>query len=123
DTLLEERAGRSIREIFETEGEPGFRERESALLEERSALKEHVIATGGVAILSEDNRGRLLQGTVVWLWAPAEVLWQRMQTDPATTSQRPDLAQGGLAEVEEMLAARAPFYEACQHVTVDASQQ
>jgi shikimate kinase len=46
-----------------------------------------------------------------------------MQTDPTTSEQRPDLAQGGLAEVEELLAARTPIYEACQHFTADSTEQ
>jgi 3-dehydroquinate dehydratase/shikimate dehydrogenase len=122
DATLEQRVGSSIRELFDSEGEDAFRQHEAALLDEFCQLDEHIIATGGGVILSEENRARLGQGTVVWLWAPADVLWQRMQADPATAQQRPDLAQGGLAEVEELLAARAPYYEACQHVTVDASQ-
>lgn len=122
DMYLEESVGKSIREIFATEGEDSFRAQESALLDGFCELDEYVVATGGGVILSEDNRMRLVNGTVVWLWAPADVLWQRMQADPATAEQRPDLAQGGLAEVEAMLAERSSYYEACQHFTIDASQ-
>ncbi len=120
DALLEERAGRSIREIFATDGEAAFRAMESTLLDELSGLEDYVIATGGGAVMSEENRARLTKGLVVWLKAPADLLWQRMQADPTTSEQRPDLAQGGLTEVEELLAARAPTYEACQHFTADA---
>jgi shikimate kinase len=46
-----------------------------------------------------------------------------MQSDPATTEQRPDLAQGGIAEIEAMLQVRTPIYEACQHLTIDVAEQ
>jgi shikimate kinase len=123
DALLEQHAGRSIREIFAEEGEAGFRSREATLLEELCRLEEHVIATGGGVVLTEENRARLQHGSVVWLQAPADVLWQRLQVDPATSEQRPDLAQGGLAEIEELLAARIQLYEMCQQFTIDAAAE
>jgi shikimate kinase len=123
DAVLEERAGQSIRQIFAAEGEPGFRAREAALLQELSGLQDHVIATGGGVILREENRAALKRGAVVWLRAPADVLWQRMQADVTTSERRPDLAQGGRAEVEELLRVREPLYQACQDFTVEASAQ
>src|SRR4029079_14620217 len=56
DTYLEQSVGRTIREIFDTEGEAVFREHEANLLNEFCQLDEHVVATGGGAIMSEDNR-------------------------------------------------------------------
>jgi shikimate kinase len=123
DAVLEERAGQSIRQIFATEGEAGFRVREAALLQELCGLQDHVIATGGGIILREENRAALKRGAVVWLRAPADVLWQRMQEDVTTSERRPNLAQGGLAEIDEMLRVREPLYQACQEFTVDASAQ
>ena len=123
DHLLEERAGRSIRQIFAEEGETGFRNQETAILTELSEKQDHVIATGGGVILRAENRELLKQGCVVWLKAPADVLWQRMQQDVATLQRRPDLAQGGLAEVEELLRVRTPHYEACQDYTVDTVER
>jgi shikimate kinase len=123
DHLLEERAGRTIRQIFAEEGEIGFRNKESAVLAELSAKQEHVIASGGGVILQEENRQLLKQGCVVWLKAPADVLWRRMQQDATTMERRPDLAQGGLAEVEELLRVRTPHYEACQDFTVDTVER
>ena len=73
--------------------------------------------------LRSENRARLKQGTVVWLKAPADVLWQRMQVDATTAERRPNLAQGGLAEIDELLRVRTPLYEACQDFTVDAAEQ
>jgi shikimate kinase len=122
DALLEERAGRTIRQVFADEGETSFRDQESAILRELGQLDEHVIATGGGVILREENRACLKNGTVVWLHAPAGVLWQRLQDDAATSERRPNLAQGGLAEIEELLRVRTPLYEACCDFAVDASQ-
>ena len=123
DAVLEERAGESIRQIFAAEGETGFRSKEAALLRELCGLQHHVIATGGGVILREENRAALKGGAVVWLRAPADVLWQRMQADATTSERRPNLAQGGLAEIEELLRVREPLYQACQDLTVDASEQ
>ena len=121
DALLEERAGKTIRQIFEADGEASFRDLESAVLCDLCQLGNHVIATGGGVVLREENRACLKQGKVVWLKAPAAVLWQRLQVDATTRERRPNLAQGGLAEIEEMLRVREPIYHACQEFTVDAS--
>src|SRR5262245_25909137 len=56
DTVLERRAGMSVRAVFAAEGEPGFRDRESAVLAELCRLGRHVIATGGGVVLREPNR-------------------------------------------------------------------
>ena len=109
DTLLEERAGRTIREVFADEGEAGFRDRESAVLRSLPAGR-CVVATGGGVVLRPENRDVLKRGTAVWLTAPPAVLWERMQADATTAARRPNLAQGGLAEVESLLAARTPHY-------------
>src|SRR3954451_19032791 len=67
DTLLESRAGQSIRALFASEGEAVFRQREADLLAELCQLRNHVIATGGGVVLREDNRRLLRQaGLVVW---------------------------------------------------------
>jgi shikimate kinase len=112
DEHLEATAGRSVAEIFASEGEAGFRLREALALEELCARVGYVIATGGGAVLREANR-RLLQtcGFVVWLAAPPEALWARLRTDPNTTARRPNLtAAGGEDEVKALVAAREPLY-------------
>lgn len=123
DAVLEERAGKSIRQIFADDGEAAFRDLESAILGELCTLENHVFATGGGVVLREENRVCLKQGVVVWLRASADVLWQRMQQDITTAERRPNLGQGGLAEIEELLRAREPLYEACSDVTVDVEKR
>lgn len=123
DTVLETDAGRSIRDIFATEGEGGFRDRESATLRKLAGGNRAVIATGGGVILRPENRELLrATGFVVWLTAPAELLWDRISIDPTTAVRRPNLAGGGLGEVKALLAVREPLYALTAHATVDASQ-
>jgi shikimate kinase len=122
DVVLEQRSRRTIGEIFAVEGEPAFRDLESALLVELCQYTRHVIATGGGVILRADNRQRLKEaGRVVWLTAEAPILWQRLQSDAAT--HRPNLSVGGLAEIEEMLRVRQTHYEACADWTVDTTHR
>lgn len=123
DTILEADARKSIRDIFSTEGEGGFRDRESATLQKLAGGERAVIATGGGVILRPENRELLRRGGfVVWLTAPAELLWDRISIDPTTAARRPNLAGGGLDEVRGLLTVREPLYAATAHATVDASR-
>jgi shikimate kinase len=119
DGLLEERAGKTIRQIFAEEGEASFRDRESAMLREIARSELCVVATGGGVVLRSENRDCLRQGEVVWLQARAEVLWTRLQADTTTQDRRPNLAGGGLPEVEELLAQRGPLYESCADLRIE----
>src|SRR4051812_32333065 len=75
DVLLERRAGMTIREVFEREGEAGFRDREAAVLRELCGLRDHVIATGGGVVLREENRDAMRRaGDVIYLTADPETL-------------------------------------------------
>src|SRR5437762_782279 len=69
DAELEARCGRSIREMFASEGEEGFRRHEAEVLRQLSGRASVVIATGGGVVLREDNRELLKRGKVVWLTA------------------------------------------------------
>ncbi len=119
DAVLAERFGLSIRRIFAEEGEAGFRAKETAILQELCQLQDFVIATGGGIVLRPENRIKLLLGRVVWLKAEPKVLWRRLQEDPSTLEKRPNLAEGGLAEVEKLVEARTPLYEKCADLVVD----
>jgi shikimate kinase len=119
DTVLEGQFGRTIREIFATEGEAGFRDKEAAVLADLCNRTETVIATGGGIVLWEENRRRLKRhGFVAWLTADPATLLARIQADPTTAERRPALVGGGLAEVEQLLAVREPLYRACADVIV-----
>jgi shikimate kinase len=122
DVVLESCHGRSIRQIFAEDGEAAFRDKEAALLVDLCNLREYVIATGGGVVLRPENRLRLRQaGRVVWLTADPPTLWRRLQQDVTTAERRPTLTVGGLAEIEELLRAREPFYRECAHLVVDTA--
>lgn len=122
DAELEKRYGRSIRAIFEAEGEAGFRDKEATVLGDLCRLPRHVIATGGGVVLRESNRELLRRwGRVVWLTADVETLWQRVQADSATAERRPPLISGGRAEMEEILHFREPLYRQCADLIVETA--
>jgi shikimate kinase len=123
DEFLEAKAGMTIREIFAVEGEAGFRNRESAVLAELTTRSPLVLATGGGAVLREENRRNLRDsGFNVWLSADAETLWDRLQTDPTTRERRPNLAGGGLEEVTRMLTLREPLYRELANLEIPAGE-
>jgi len=121
DRVLVERTGVPVATIFEIEGEEGFRRRESAVLAEIATRENCVIATGGGVVLAESNR-RLMResGTVVYLRARLENLWERTRHD----STRPLLSTPNpRAKLAELLEARDPLYRDAAHVVVDTGSQ
>src|SRR5688572_1761916 len=82
DQEIEKRTGVKVSTIFELEGEAGFRKRETAVIQELSQLSNIIMATGGGAILAEENRQLLkTNGTVIYLRANVNELWHRMRND------------------------------------------
>lgn len=110
DQLIEERTGVSISYIFEIEGEPGFRERETRLFAEVSNETHTVISTGGGIILNPENRQVMHQhGQVVYLKASMEILWERLkgsQNRPLLQTADPK------AKIAELLRQRESLYNA-----------
>lgn len=82
DATLEQTAGCSIPEIFADAGEAGFRELETAVLDQLAGWHSLVVATGGGVVTRPVNWGHLQQGVVIWLDAPETVLLDRLQADP-----------------------------------------
>jgi shikimate kinase len=121
DQLIEARTGVRIAEIFEVEGEAGFRARESAAIEELAAESNVVLATGGGAILSERNRAILKsRGTVIYLRASVRELLHRTRHD----KNRPLLrTPDPKARLTELLMAREPLYLEVAHLIVDTGSQ
>lgn len=117
DDVVEQQAGRSIADIFATDGEAEFRRLESKVLAELVTQSPLVIAAGGGAILKEENRTLLRNaGTVIWLTAPANVLASRITSDESTADRRPSLTGKSVAdEVAEVLSARQTFYSDAAH--------
>ena len=121
DRELVERTGVSVATIFEIEGEEGFRRRESALLAELAARPGLVVATGGGAVLGEANRELMrANGTVVYLRARLDRLWERTRHDSSRPLLRTPDPRDTLAK---LLESREPLYLGCAHVVVDTGAQ
>ena len=114
DLFVIEQANCSIAEIFSSEGESGFRDRESEALLSLSQRPPAVIATGGGVILRETNREVMTRaGFIVLLTAPISVLADRITRDPSSKAARPTLVQDALSvqqEIQELSDARSDLY-------------
>lgn len=112
DVELERTAGRTICEIFATDGEPTFRQLERENLIRLLQRDRLVLAAGGGAILNaETRRDFRAAGPVVWLQAKPETSAARVMADPATAVRRPNLTStGGVEEFRTILQQREPLY-------------
>ena len=121
DEEVERRCGVRIPVIFDIEGEAGFRARETQVIGELCALERIVLATGGGAVLTQDNRRRLAaRGTVVYLHARPAHLWQRVRHD----RNRPLLASADpQGKLEELYAERDPLYREVADLVLDSGKQ
>jgi shikimate kinase len=108
DHVIEERAGADVAWIFDVEGEEGFRERETHVIDELTMMDGVVIATGGGAVVRECNRKMLgARGCVIHLDSPLERLLERTHKD----KKRPLLKSGDPEEtLSRLKRARAPLY-------------
>ena len=106
------------------EGETAFRDKETTILLGVTAGERQVIATGGGAILREENVAALRTSSlVVYLTTRPDVLAQRVARRPG---ERPLLTAGEeptLTLILRMLAARGPLYQSASHVLVDTSDR
>ena len=109
DHMIEDRCGVSISTIFDIEGEEGFRKREVKMLQELCDKTDMVLATGGGAITSEENRILLRKtGYVVYLQTSIETQLARTQK----TRNRPLLENVDAQEkLTELMEQRGKLYE------------
>lgn len=121
DHEIERRTGVNIPLIFELEGEAGFRAREAAIIEELTQQENLVLATGGGAVLNPQNRENLRRnGTVIYLRAKVEDLWQRTRHD----KNRPLLQTADpRGKLKELFAQRDPLYQEVADIIVDSGEQ
>ena len=109
DTLIEERTGKSVAEIFAQNGEASFREIERSLVKELGAKTGMVISTGGGLAANAENLSALKEtALVVCLWASPETIWERVRNQ----THRPLLHdKDPLVKIRSLLTAREPFYK------------
>jgi shikimate kinase len=110
DEMVEAATGKTVRAIFAELGESEFRRLEKEALEQARDRKQTVIALGGGAYISEENRAVIDQiGEAVWLDCPLEICLARIKRD----GSRPLLASE--AEMKILLDRRRPFYALADH--------
>ena len=120
DHMIEERCGVSIATIFDIEGEDGFRIRETKMLRELCERTGTVLATGGGAIVSEENRILLRKGYVVYLKTSIETQLARTQKN----QNRPLLENVDAQEkLEELMRDRGKLYEQEADLTVTSGDR
>lgn len=117
DKAIEESTGVDIPTIFEFEGEEGFRDREQKMIQKLTQLQGIVLATGGGAILREENRNSLKgNGYVVYLQCPVDRILERTRRD----TQRPLLRTDNPKErLQQLLEQRQPLYLSCADFKID----
>jgi shikimate kinase len=117
DRVIEERHGATVAEIFATQGEAGFRSAETEALAEALADADSVIATGGGAVLSAENRAMLASDAyTVWLRAHPDHLRQRLS---GTTEARPLLEGDPAFALTRLANERDALYSAVADLIVD----
>ena len=121
DHEIQERTGVKIPVIFEIEGEAGFRKRESEVLIELVKKNNIVLATGGGAVLSQENRQLLREsGIVIYLSASISDLYRRTRHD----KNRPLLKSQNLyARLNELYIQRDAYYRETAHIIIDSGKQ
>ena len=109
DELIVSRTGRSIAEIFKTDGEPSFRAIERQVVEELTTRTKTLIATGGGLPVNPANLASLkTHALVVCLWASPEKIWERVRNQ----THRPLLHDPDpQKKIRDLLAAREQFYK------------
>jgi shikimate kinase len=117
DDEIENRTGVDIPFIFEKEGEDGFRKREAKVIDDLSAMEGIVLATGGGAVVSAQNRSHLgARGFVVYLYTTVDQQVARTLKG----RERPMLASGDSRKIlEELMAVRDPLYREIADLTVE----
>lgn len=112
DSIIADRAGKTINEIFADEGEAHFRALERSLVEELAATEGNIISTGGGIVLNPENISDFEKtGLVVCLLADAESVLDRVKHD----ASRPLLAGDKEANIIRLLESRQTLYKSITH--------
>jgi len=121
DTLIEQKAGKAIPDIFQQDGEISFREMEIGVIKDIARRENVVIACGGGVVLNKINIDRLREnGIIIYLTASPEVILKRVSSGG---NQRPLLDVDNPAlTIRELMEFREPFYQRAADITVDTSK-
>lgn len=121
DRVIEERTGADIPWIFDMEGEEGFRERETAVLQELAGEQATVVATGGGIVLREQNRVLMKSaGYVCYLTASIDQLVERTARD----KKRPLLqVENPRQKIIDLLTLRDPLYQSAADFIVNTDRR
>lgn len=122
DSLIESRAGKTIREIFRDDGEEQFRRMETELVRELAGqVRNTVISVGGGLPLRAENRAALREaGTVVYLRIRPETVCSRLKDDhtrPLLQGENPE------EKVKTLLAERETYYQEAAHILVETDDR
>lgn len=122
DKEIEKEEKRTISDIFATDGEAYFRQRETACLEKMlQTARDKIISVGGGLPMLEENRKLLKQiGKVFYLRAKPETIYQRLKYDTTRPLLRGDNPEG---KITELMAKRASFYEQTADVIIDVDNR
>ena len=120
DSVIEEREGRSIPEIFATEGEAAFRRMEAEALRKciyGQASDKLVVALGGGTVMTEECAKIVHEKTVcIYLQASVETLMDHLAGE---VDNRPMLAGNLRTRIEELMSIRSATYEKTAHIMID----
>ncbi|MFC1951866.1 shikimate kinase [Chloroflexota bacterium] len=121
DSLIEQKAGKPIPQIFQQGGEIAFRELEIEVTKKVAKKKNTVIACGGGVILNKINIDRLKKECIiVYLTASPMVILKRTSNDE---NERPLLMTANkVLNIQDLLRFRKPFYERAADITIDTSK-
>lgn len=121
DDLVEQRAGRTVRAIFEQDGEAGFRQAEAEVIGAALTAFDGVLALGGGAVLAAGTREALATSGVPVVWLRAEV--STLANRVGRAEDRPLLAGDPVGRLGRLAAERQAIYEGVATVVVDADQR
>ena len=120
DLVIEQRFGCSIREYFERNGEPAFRNIEQEVIGELTQREDCVVSTGGGAVLNQKNRDNLkTRCQTIYLHCAPEEIFRRLRHD----QNRPLLQVANpLEKLQELYAERDPLYREVAHFVIQTGK-
>ena len=120
DHEITDKTGVSIDHIFDVEGEEGFRKRESDVLKNLCSQDNIIIATGGGAVISEENRIEISKtGSVIYLLSSVDQILRR--TSKSKTRPLLENSKNKRKTISDIINARDPLYREIATITVDTN--